>query len=155
MAHKNGGRRIPTALRVLKGNDKPYLMNDQEPKPTTSNLGPPDHLSDSAKRHWLTISKQLEQAGIIADTDTVAFGVLCESIAQWIEITSEIDKAGMLVDGRDGFLVLNPAFNASDKLASRIRLYCTEYGMTPASRPKVNAIEDKKTAASDPWAALG
>jgi P27 family predicted phage terminase small subunit len=149
-----GRKKLPTALKMLKGTDQPCRLNKSEPKPEATKIRAPTGLSPQAKKHWRSISKELIAAGIIVNTDTNSFTVLCETYAQWIDTTAQLNVEGVVIQNEKGFPMLNPAFNASHKLALLLRTLFVEFGMTPSSRTNIvsTKADDKPES---PWQAFG
>lgn len=148
-----GRKPVPSALKLVKGTDQPCRMNKNEPKPKADNIKMPVGMSDSAKKHWGQVVKQLKEAGIMTNLDVTALMIYCETYAQWRDATDKINKHGSVVKGERGFPVRSPYLMVAQKAFDQMKQMLTEFGMTPSSRTKVNTT-DEHNEKKDPWADL-
>lgn len=144
-----GGRPAkPTALRILHG-DRKDRIPDQEPIPVPTNgIQPPEDMSDQAKAEWFRLSEQLERAGVLTEWDIKAYRDYCEAVVSAEEAQHALDEEGEVVDmpihDRNGNHVSNrPTINPWWKIrreASRgILDGAARFGLTPADRSRLIA----------------
>jgi P27 family predicted phage terminase small subunit len=147
---KRGAKPVPTRLKVLRGTDRPDRRNPNEPvvKPATPSC--PKHLGAEAKREWRRASKQLAAVGLLAQIDRAAFALYCDSYGRWVETTEAIRTYGLMVKSKNGIPMQSPYLAVANKAAEQMRLLLGEFGMTPASRSRVNA--EPVTPKDDPFA---
>lgn len=159
-----GRKALPTNLKVIRGTAQPCRMNDKEPKPEKARRPPPPKtLSDSAKKHWRIISKELEACGVLTLVDKDALGIYCELYAQWVQASDMIQKKGIVIadpryadkktkaDKPIVVPVLSPYFKASLKLAEQMKQMLCEFGMTPASRTRIQSDKEASEDNFDTW----
>jgi len=106
---------------------------------------PPGHLSRHAKKFWRTLTAQLVEAGVLKAPDRLAWECLCESYATIIEAQAVIAAEGLLLPGRKGELVKNPASSVLSAARQHFRLACGEFGLTPVSRERLGLPEPDLT----------
>ena len=144
-----GRKKIPTKLKILKGTQRADRFNPNEPMPDPNIPEAPDHLSKDALIEWGRISNHLAKLGLLSDLDMAALAMYCQAwdrIVKYekiVEKSSELHKSGENITLSPAMWVINKAYDQCYKLL-------TEFGMSPASRAKVSAKEQKKEA--DPWA---
>jgi len=63
-----------------------------------------------------------------------------------------VRKSGILVKSPNGFPVLNPYLIAANQAIKKVRTLMTEFGMTPASRSRIQAAEAEEP--DNEWAKL-
>lgn len=129
-----GRKRTPTALRVLRGNNHHRPLPPDEPTPETGAEMPPG-LSEEAQAQWPTVSKMLEEAGVLTQMDALALGLYCETYAQWRFATDQV--ASRPIVKRKGIPHRSPYFPLVKETQDRLLKIMVEFGMTPASRSKV------------------
>jgi P27 family predicted phage terminase small subunit len=144
-------RHKPTKLKIVKGTFEKRHHNPLEPEPASDNLEQPDDLSPEAKKHWDKVIVELESCGILSNLDMTALQIYCEAFASWKHATAQVRKYGTIVTcPRRGYPIRSPYLIVAEKAFEQMTKMLTEFGMTPASRPKVNRIE-KKEKTDDPW----
>ena len=125
----------PTALKVLTGTVRKDRANPDEPQYEVSEgMGPPPWLRDgTAVAVWNELAGILEGHRVLTVADRHALAQLCnlESAAQAVWRSGETPNNAML---------------------NQIRMFLQEFGLTPASRPKVSGAGPAKSA--NPFAEL-
>jgi P27 family predicted phage terminase small subunit len=123
----------PTALRVLKG-DKPYRINDAEPRPRDEPPRMPAWLSTRARAEWERIAPDLVVMRTAKAVDATALAAYCESVALMTTLAEVVAKSGPLLIGRDGMAHKNPAVAQLLAASATVRAWSREFGLTPAAR---------------------
>lgn len=128
--------RKPTDLKVLQGTDRPDRANPDEPKyEATSGSAPPDWLDGpEAVKEWGRIVAILEEHRVLTAADLSALGHLCNLHAVCVKKTR-----------------LGGGPTAAE--LTQLRLFYTEFGLTPASRSKVSSVGD--SASKSKYAGIG
>lgn len=123
---KSGPPRKPTALKLLHGTFRADTAAKSEPVPESDPNcpAPPDYLSELAKVEWKRLATELHPLGLLTRVDGSALEFYCEAYARWRE-------AGDRDDLRNE--------KAFAQLAHR---FLTEFGMTPASRSRINVLTE-------------
>ena len=146
---KQGRKRLPTALRVLRGTGQPGEGEPNYRAPIRL-PSPPAELSDGAKREWRRTGRKLLDAGVLTEIDSAAFAAYCASYARWLEIQAQIKKSSLLYTSkRDGQLHSNPLLRLSRAAQEEFTRALVEFGMSPSSRTRLHV---EKPLAVDPFA---
>ena len=119
-----GRNRLPTEIQDAKGyfleHPDRYPEGSEALEQAPSITEPPERLTEELKTLWIEIAGQLVP-GVLKRSDETMFEALIRLIAKLRDDTIEIGERTQLI-----------------KLGS-------EFGMSPASRPKVNVEQPKKT----------
>jgi P27 family predicted phage terminase small subunit len=131
--------RVPTALKVVRGNPGKRPLPPNEPKPASANPADvPDWLSPEAQAHWPTIASQLADAGVLTILDRAALGQYCECFVIWRQAYDKVLKFGLVVKANSGFPVQSPFLGIANVQSERMLRILMEFGCTPASRSRVS-----------------
>jgi len=155
---KTGRPKKPTALRAIEGNrsKRPLPENEPKPAPVVDVPEPPSWLNRYAKREWRERAPELVKVGLLTKADVASFTMLCQAYGKWEEHERYIKKHG------DTFTYTNkagaeneverPQVKLAHKAYERYKALCTEFGVTPASRTRIEVKPEEKE--SDPMEAL-
>lgn len=154
-----GRPKKPTALKVLEGNPGKRPLPQNEPKPTPISPECPKWLDREAKNLWKQLVPELERLGLITVIDGEAFAAACQSYATWVRCQKFFKKKnpdtkkpyGMTFTTPNGYIQQRPEVTIGNKALADFRAFCTEFGLTPASRTRINI---KPTDKEDPMEAL-
>jgi len=145
-----GGRpRKPTKLKLIEGNRGKRKIKP-EPEPA---LGIPvaHKMPPAAQAVWDGIAPELDRLGLLAKIDGTALEAACRGVAQGRAADDAIEKLQELIRAgtaeRNDYYHLSMLMAASKKGWSQWRAFCTEFGLTPASRSKLSVPENRQ---SDP-----
>lgn len=118
-------RKTPDNVKSLHGTDQPCRMTGDVLDFDAVNEAPtaPESLPVEAKQYWDRIVPVLLSKRVLSVADLEALEVMCA-------LYGKIKK--MIAAGVD----------ISASTVTQLRLYQTEFGLTPASRNKINAGED-------------
>ena len=141
---KSGPPRKPSKLKLLHGTFRADTVAQNEADPEACLFPAPEHLSEKAKIEWAYISQELFTLGLLTRIDRVELELYCESYATWLEAkamcaTSE-GKDRKVIKAADGRFQKNPYFNIMREAGADAHRYLTEFGMTPASRSRINVL---------------
>jgi len=148
----------PTRLRILEGNPGRRPLNDREPKPRDATPVLPAWLSPDAKTEWRRIVPELRRLGLLTLVDRAALAAYCQAWAELQIATRLLEKEGRIVEvdvfGKDGAVTgsksqLHPAVKLQRDAFGRVKQFLAEFGLTPASRARLNAPGPAKEA--DPF----
>ncbi len=144
-----GRRPKPTALKVLEGNPGKRTLNKLEPKPTGIPTCPA-HLTKEAKKEWKRISKELIRVGLLSSVDRAALAAYCAAYSRWIDAEIGLQKsASLIVKSPSGQPIQNPFVGIINSATDQMRKFLTEFGMTPASRSRLQVTPASDAPASD------
>jgi len=145
-----GRKPQPTQLKLVKGNPGKRAIPKNEPKIKPAAPRVPVTLSDEAKKHWKIIVKQLSDARIMTKLDSDALALYCEAYARWVDANDKIKIHGMLVKTPSGYPIQSPYLGISNKSFEQMKSIMVEFGMTPSSRTRIQAIEESDSD-GDGW----
>lgn len=137
----SGRKPKPTALKVLEGDRgkgrRP--LNDREPIPPKTILKCPDWLLPEAKKEWKRLSSALEAMGVLTMADLSAFSGYCQAYARWKEAEEFITQHGSIFKTPSGYVQQVPQVSIAQQNLKIMQSFCTEFGLTPASRSRIIA----------------
>ena len=147
----SGRPRIPSYLKEIKGTARKDRVPQNEPKPEKiiEIPRPPSYLSKYAKKMWKVLVGELVHKGILTVVDFPALEVCCETYGQYRlaheaifrPIDSETGKRtkrtlAEYMNGRNSQTI--PEYTAMTKAFTSFKGYLAEFGLTPASRGKLD-----------------
>jgi P27 family predicted phage terminase small subunit len=97
----------------------------------------PRWLSDEAKKVWRRTVKQLAQMGVLYESDGDALAAYCEAVSRHAAASKMVQAEGILVEGRNGLLVKNPAVQVARDAEATIKSFAQEFGLTPSARTRI------------------
>jgi P27 family predicted phage terminase small subunit len=156
--------RKPKQLKIIQGTfrEDRNPKNEADPPKFFEPPKPPSHLGRYGKKIWKQIVKDLTDVGLLTVLDKQALEILCEQYDQYRQAHDAVyryrDEEGRLrrrtlgeyLAGRNSQTV--PEYQAMNRHFDSFRKLLTEFGMTPASRNRIEIpkAEEKK----DPMEAL-
>ncbi len=146
---KVGRPPIPTALKVLAGNPGKRPLNANEPKPAQKIPSCPRHLGKEGRKEWRRISAQLLKLKLLTEIDRAALAGYCVAWERWVESEEALRKMGMLIKTPNGYPIVNPLLSVATGAMKQMKVFLTEFGMTPSSRSRVTV---EPTAEGEPGA---
>ena len=132
-----GRKPKPAQLRLLEGN-RGHRPIREAVKAAPVAPPCPAWLSSLARTEWKRIAPELERLGLLAKVDMAALSGYCENYAVLVQCSNHIKRKG----GYAKYLVgasaqTAPHLAAMNKAWEKIRAFCTEFGMTPSSRGRI------------------
>lgn len=146
---------MPTALRLLHGERHRDRFNDAEPIPRSARLEVPGDVSAEVARVWSERVVELEAMGIAFASDVDSWRAYCEAVVMHEKASALLARSPLLVEGRDGNLVKNPAIQIQRDAAATLLRFAQQFGLTPSARSVVKALESKSDGDENPFAGLG
>ena len=106
----------------------------------------PDDLSDEARAEWDRVVPQLDRLHILSTVSRASLVAYCETWALY-RLALEGRKMGLVVENRsvkkDGtesvWFTANPSIGIELKAQAALKVWCNEFGLTPAAESKVKA----------------
>lgn len=146
----------PTALKVLHGTNQPCRSNPKEPKPAADKVKAPTWLSKGSRKHWRKIEPVLRDMNILTNADVTALAMLCDALTEYIEAQAVLQEQGRTYQSytAEGAMMWRPRPEVaiSNDAWRRVHSMMTQFGMTPSSRTKVQAVSEPETASPfDQW----
>ena len=152
--------RKPTKLKLIHGTFRKDRApaNEPEPEKVTDIPRPPSYLDKYAKKLWKSLAGELVEKGILTVVDIPALEITCELYGQYrlaheavfCPVDPETGKKvkrslAEYMEGRNSQTM--PEHIAMTKAFSMFRAYLIEFGLTPASRSRLDVPkipEDKE-----------
>ncbi|NCG55135.1 phage terminase small subunit P27 family [Serratia fonticola] len=147
----SGPPKTPTHLRLVRGNPSKRAINKNEPKPPTGVPPTPKHFDKQGKYWFKRMAEELDALGVMSQLDGRALELLVEAYTEYRHHCDTLDREGYTYavyseeDADEGkereirMIKPHPAAMMKADAWKRIRAMLAEFGMTPASRSKVNA----------------
>jgi len=92
----------------------------------------PAGLSAIAREEWRSVVPELLRLQVLSKIDGKALAAYCHSYARWRQAEAEIDRLGLIIDGKR-----NPAVAMSSDALKLMKSFLIEFGMTPAARTRL------------------
>ena len=149
-----GRKPKPTALKVLEGNPGKRPLNEHEPVPPKAAIRCPAWLEPEAKKEWKRLAPALEAMGILTTVDISAFAGYCQAYARWKEAEEFISKHGSIFQTPSGYVQQVPQVSIAQQNLKIMQSFCSEFGLTPATRSRIIASGGSDGDADDPMEGL-
>ena len=144
-----GRKPKPTALKVLEGNPGKRPLNEHEPVPPKAAIRCPAWLEPDAKKEWKRLAPALEAMGILTTVDISAFAGYCQAYARWKEAEEFISKHGSIFQTPSGYVQQVPQVSIAQQNLKIMQSFCSEFGLTPATRSRIIANSGGDDGAAD------
>ena len=128
----------PTAIKELEGNPGKRPLNKNEPKPEQRAPKCPAWLVPDAKKEWRRLSKELELMGLLTQVDMASFAGYCQAYARWKEAEEFITKHGSILKTSSGYIQQIPQISIAQQNLKQMRNFCSEMGLSPSARSRLN-----------------
>lgn len=148
MSHK-----IPTHLKLLRGNPgHQALRPEREPQPALPAKPPvpPSFLAGYALEEWRRVSVELYRLRLLTNFDVMALAAYCDAYSRWrtareiVASMAERDPLmkGLIVKTQSGGATPNPLVWIAAAAARDMNRFAAEFGLSPAARSRIHAIEN-------------
>lgn len=137
-----GRKPKPTALKVLEGNPGKRKLNKHEPVPPKGPIKCPSWLEPEAKKEWKRLAPSLEVMGVLTTADLSAFAGYCQAYARWKEAEEFISKHGSIFKTPSGYVQQVPQVSIALQNLKLMQSFCSDFGLTPATRSRITAATD-------------
>src|SRR6185437_9043115 len=118
---------------------KRKLPKHEPTPPAISGSHPPAHLSDDARDEWRRLIAELEQLAMITSLDLGLLAAWCTAWGDYVEAEREIREHGAIMFDKDGQQRRSPWCMLKSKAIEQMTKIGSEFGFSPASRPRVGA----------------
>ena len=127
----------PTKLKELKGTAK----NIVEPEYAEASTEAPTYLTGLAKELWDELAPGLHANGLLTIADIPLFAEFCKAYSNMREANDILDADGLLIAGRQGAMVKNPAWQIKREASETMMKIGSRFGMTPADRARLGTAD--------------
>jgi len=98
-------------------------------------------MNTEGKKMWKRRFPELKRIGLITSVDIESFAILCQSWGEYVEGIKDIKKNGKyyIYTNKAGASneVERPVVRATHRAFERYKTMCAEFGITPASRTRI------------------
>lgn len=139
---ERGPSKLPTQIKLLRGETRPERLNRNAPKPQGSEPLMPAGMSRPAQRVWRRQTRAMALTGVLTVVDSDALRAYCDAVARYEQAEKQYRELGPLVPGaRAGEMVKNPLHQVVRDNAALIRLFARELGFVPGAREGLHVGE--------------
>ena len=141
-------KRLPTELKKQRGTLRKDRMNPNEPVLPSVIPPIPTWLSEDGQKAFAELSTLLHDMSVLTQADELALTLLCDAYSEYkkAKVVNELGST-MEVISREGNSkpTIRPEVQIANQSFVRVFQLLKEFGLTPSSRAKVNAIENAST----------
>ena len=138
-------KRLPTEIKKQRGTLRKDRENQNEPKLSPTKPPIPTWLSEDGQKAFIELSNLLFDMSVLTQADELSLTLLCDSFSEYKKAKEVVNELGstMEVTSREGNTksVIRPEVQIANQSFVRVFQLLKEFGLTPSSRAKVNAIE--------------
>jgi len=132
----------PSAIRRLEGNPSRRPLNSHEPQPRAKCPKMPKHLDERAQKEWRRLVPMLTQMRVLTEADGIALANLCVDYSILQQAQESLSKTGLLSKTtKTGMIHQSPLLNIISVTTDRVTRGLREFGLTPASRSRIQASD--------------
>jgi P27 family predicted phage terminase small subunit len=135
---RRGPAKKPTALRMLHGDEKRFI-NDNEPQPREGVPEVPPDLSPGARAVWDYVVPELDAMDLAKRPDRDQLAAYCEAVYAHRRAAALIGATDVVIEDRDHQPRTHPAFRVMTQAGRTMLIFAREFGLTPASRVQFKA----------------
>jgi P27 family predicted phage terminase small subunit len=139
-------KQVPTEIKRQRGTLRKDRMNPNEPILPSIIPPIPSWLSEDGQKAFSELSNLLHDMSVLTQADELALTLLCDAFSEYKKAKEVVNKLGstMEVISREGNSksTIRPEVQIANQSFVRIFQLLKEFGLTPSSRAKVNAIEN-------------
>lgn len=139
-----GRPRKPTQLKVLTGTARADRLNPREPKAAAVDIPPPPSgLTRDERESWLELKAVVDPMRVATAADVVAFREMVGTLGILRALRRSLAKGKIAEDG-----LVRPEVSAIAVYTKLMHAHLARWGLTPADRARVAALEADKGAGS-------
>ena len=131
---QRGPQKQPTRLRMLRGESRPSRIGHGEPVPRAAEPEPPPWFDERHLRTWQRLTDEVRAMHLLHSADQDMLVALVRAVCRHEDAAELVAAAGVIVTGKDGQRVRNPAVIIEREAAETIRRLGREFGLTPSGR---------------------
>ena len=132
-----GRPRLPTKLKLLRGNPGRRPIDPTEPQPEIKIPTPPEIVTGVALEEWNRITKELLDLGLVAELNRALLAGYCKAYADWLDAENHWETEPRIFKTETGYPVVNPWRAVADKAFDRMHKIATGFGLDPASMSRI------------------
>jgi P27 family predicted phage terminase small subunit len=140
-------KRLPTEIKRQRGTLRDDRTNPNEPQSPLAIPPVPTWLSEEGQKSFVELSTLLHDMSVLTQADEVSLTLLCDAYGDYKQAKEVINTLGPTQDvtSREGHTksIQRPEVVIANQAFVRVFQLLKEFGLTPSSRAKVNAIENQ------------
>lgn len=146
---QRGPKARPRALKVVEGDKRSRIPDDEPTPPDEPPVLTDDRASDEVREVWDATLAEITAMGLAYRADADALRCYCEAVVQHRRACALLARSGVLVPGQSerGGVVRNPALQVMRDCANLIKSFAHEFGLTPSARTQLGIDQEKGSAA--------
>lgn len=109
----------------------------------------PDWLDEEAKKEWARIVPPLAAKCLLTPVDAATLAAYCQAYSSYKAAELTVRQEGRTMENAKGEIKLHPLARYSLQLLAEIRRLGAEYGLSPASRTRINAPPPRNEEGDD------
>ena len=124
---------------------------EKEPKPDPVAPRMPTKLSAAGKKYWKWFVPKLEELGILSQDNRETLKRYCALMAIWDELYEDVKANGVSqMSPNTGTSSQRPEYRSMMQIGEECRKLEGEFGLTPSTRTKIEAINAPEKADDNP-----
>lgn len=136
-----GRKPTPTTLKILNGNPGKRPLPQDEPKPKPLMPKRPTWLTGEGKKMWDRLAPELERIGLLTIVDGESFAAACQCWGTYVDCLCYLQENGLTyiyvnTQGAENEIE-RPQVKIGQKALDQFRAFCSEFGLTPSSRTRI------------------
>lgn len=140
----------PTELKIIQGTFRKDRATPGRPMPEVEIPSCPAWLGRQAKMEWKRITPHLKKLGLISQIDRSALAAYCQAYHRWWEAETLIKEHGLTFTTDKGYVQQRPEVGIASSAMKQMRMFLTEFGLTPSSRTRITAAPAAGSEKDDP-----
>lgn len=141
--HRSGRRPKSAALKRAAGNPGKRKLGREPEYDAAVALDPPAWLGRYGQEEWQRIVPQMLRERSITEVDMPSLEAYCAAYQRAILCEQAIGEH-LLIDGEK-----HPLLSVASQAWDKVRAFAAEFGLTPATRPKVARPESERDPLAD------
>ena len=102
-----------------------------------------------SQKEWKRLAPALEAMGVLTMADLTAFEGYCQAYARWKEAEAFITQHGSIFQTPSGYVQQVPQVSIAQQNLKIMQSFCSEFGLTPATRARIIAGGGSEDGASE------
>jgi P27 family predicted phage terminase small subunit len=144
----------PAHIRLLNGTPASKIRNHNEPKARDILPVVPDNITEDVRAVWDETLRELVAMHTAHAADRESLHCYCEAVVTHRRASELLGKSSLVIKGQKNNLVRNPILQIQRDAATVIRHFANEFGLTPASRTRIEVRGSESGAEeNNPFAA--
>lgn len=149
---RSGRKRKSTQTLKLHGTFRKDRHSTAAPEPPVTAPEPPKWLTGAALAEWKRIVPLLIKENCVTAWDRAALTAYCEEWKLYSNVTQKIRiLKGLTVTGSKKQKAEHPLLRVREKCFRRLLQVCAEFGLTPASRARLNIQPEQLNDPLQQW----